>query len=158
MKANLIKTELIRYARNCKAQEDFLRCKEQFWLRFCLRGYSRLWLARHFRPIQHNDRALFLRPVFKNVMMTYFPSKFGIHWSQLHWISVFDYTLWRLLQCTANWETSPLCGCLHASNAPGTAETYYWGTKIIAFQKKLRTIEDCDIIELGVFQLGPLKP
>ena len=63
MKASLIKTELIRYARNCSAREDFLRCKEQFWLRLRLRGYSRLWLARHFHSIQYDDRALFLRPV-----------------------------------------------------------------------------------------------
>ena len=62
VKASLVKTELIRHVRCCSTLEAFQQMRTLFFFRLRLRGYSVLWLRKHFSTVKYEDRVQFLQP------------------------------------------------------------------------------------------------
>jgi hypothetical protein len=60
LKRSFIKTELIRYARNCSSKQDFLVIQEKFFERLVARGYPKKQLRAWFQQVDYNQRQALL--------------------------------------------------------------------------------------------------
>ena len=69
-KRGLVKTELIRHARNCSFFEDFVIFRNRFWHRLRARGYPKAWLRRSFLQVRWEDRERYLYPIHSSFRPT----------------------------------------------------------------------------------------
>jgi hypothetical protein len=58
----LIKTELIRYVRNCSDIDSYIDMKRKFFSRLKSRGYPTKFLRQHYNIVRYQDRNLYLQP------------------------------------------------------------------------------------------------
>ena len=87
----LIKTELIRYCRNCTNLKDFIKIKNKFFTRLRQRGYPIKLLKQTFITIQHHHRFKYLNynPIlnlnnkFNNDTKNKIVVPFSIHYSPI---------------------------------------------------------------------------